>query len=109
MRNEACDGRPFDHPPKAPSSCRKFPAVSAFIYWRYGGHGVLSRDTSAGKPFLKPDDSTKARYLNRAAELRAAAAHVTDETERAVLIQGAEAYERMAGWKPKEPIARTEK
>jgi len=53
---------------------------------------------------VQPDDSTKARYLERAAELREAAAKAKNETERAVLIRGAEAYEHMAGWTPKVPI-----
>jgi len=58
---------------------------------------------------LHPDESTKARYLKRAAELRAAAEQTADEAERAVLIRGAEAYERMAGWTPKHPIKPGEK
>jgi hypothetical protein len=82
--------------------------VSVFN-WRYGGHGGLSRENIGREAILQPDDSTKARYLTRAAELRAAAEKATDETERAVLIRGAEAYERMAGWTPKGPITRTKK
>ena len=58
---------------------------------------------------MTPDDSTKARYLERAAELREAAARAKNETERAVLIRGAEAYEHMAGWTPKVPIKQNEK
>ena len=58
---------------------------------------------------MKPDDSTKARYLERAAELREAAARAKTETERAVLIRGAEAYEHMAGWTPKVPLKENKK
>ena len=58
---------------------------------------------------MKQDDSTKARYLERAAELREAAAGTKNEAERAVLIKGAEAYEHMARWTPKVPISGNKK
>ena len=50
---------------------------------------------------MSDDDANSKRYLERAAELREFAAQVRDPATRDTLIKAAEAYERLANWKPK--------
>jgi len=49
---------------------------------------------------MPEEDENKKRYLKRAAELRELATRVKDPESREALIRAAEAYERLANWKP---------
>lgn len=50
---------------------------------------------------MESEQEKVARYVQRATELRAIAALAEDLVVRAVLLKGAEAYECIANWKPK--------
>jgi hypothetical protein len=52
------------------------------------------------------DDATVARYRQRAAELRSIAAQTEDIDDRETILRAAEAYERMADWKPGNPVSK---
>jgi hypothetical protein len=55
---------------------------------------------------MYPDEETIARYLRRAAELRALAAETDNPLKRDGYIVAAKAYEGLASWNPLEPIKR---
>jgi hypothetical protein len=46
------------------------------------------------------DESTKARYRERAKELRSIAAQTRDANDREVILRAAEAYEQLANGTP---------
>jgi len=50
------------------------------------------------------DDTTIARFLRSAAELRSIASQISNLEERDIILKAAEAYEAMANWKPTEPM-----
>jgi hypothetical protein len=74
------------------------------------GHGTFVRlastpiDSTCGVRAMKPDEETIARYLERASELRELAGQETNPEICAVLINAAEAYERLARWDPTKKV-----
>jgi hypothetical protein len=56
---------------------------------------------------MAADNPTIARYLQRAAELRAIARQIQDPQDREVVLRAAEAYEEMAKWKPTKPVTKS--
>jgi hypothetical protein len=53
------------------------------------------------------DEETITRYRRRAVELRSIAAQIADREGREIILKAAEAYERMADWKPQDAVSKT--